>query len=51
MLENMDEEVLKKISNHIEPMKYTKNSIIIREDEPLEMMLFIVAGGVILEKN
>lgn len=51
VLENMDEEVLKKISNHIEPRKYTKNSIIIREDEPLEMMLFIVAGGVILEKK
>lgn len=51
MLENMDEEVLKEISKHLKPRKYTKNSIIIREDEPLEMMLFIVAGGVILEKK
>lgn len=50
MLQNVDEKVLKAISKHLQPIKYT-NNVIIQEDEPLQMMLFIVDGFVIVEKR
>ncbi|KAK9913349.1 hypothetical protein M0R45_037167 [Rubus argutus] len=51
VLQYMDEEVLKVICEHLKPMKYTKEKIIIQEDEPLEMMLIIVDGFVRIEKR
>ncbi|KAK9904555.1 hypothetical protein M0R45_000637 [Rubus argutus] len=48
--QNMDEKVLRAISEYLVPKKYTKNDIIIRE-KPLEMMIFIVEGCVIIEKT
>ncbi|CAL2242596.1 unnamed protein product [Prunus armeniaca] len=50
LLQNMDEQVLREISKHLKPKRY-KNEIIIREGQPLEMMLFIVDGCVIIEKT
>ncbi|KAK9950300.1 hypothetical protein M0R45_005798 [Rubus argutus] len=49
--QNMDENVLRAISEYLVPKKYTKNDIIIREKEPLQMMIFIVEGCVIIEKR
>ncbi|KAK9913307.1 hypothetical protein M0R45_037127 [Rubus argutus] len=49
LLENMDEGVLKAISEYLKPEKYTKNDIIIREKEPLQMMIFIVSGLVTIK--
>lgn len=51
VLQYMDNEVLKEIREHVKPMKYTKNKIIIQEDEPLKMMLIIVDGLVSIEKR
>ncbi|KAH0979833.1 hypothetical protein GBA52_007010 [Prunus armeniaca] len=48
---NMDEQVLIEISKHLKPKRYTNNQIIIKEDEPLEMMLFVVDGRVIIKKK
>ncbi|XP_034202394.1 uncharacterized protein LOC117617216 isoform X3 [Prunus dulcis] len=50
LLRNMDEQVLREISKHLKPKRY-ENDIIIKEGEPLEMMLFIVDGCVIIEKT
>ncbi|KAK9950302.1 hypothetical protein M0R45_005799 [Rubus argutus] len=49
LFQNMDEEVLRPISEYLELKKYTKNDIIIQENKPLEMMIFIVEGRVIIE--
>ncbi|XP_021819160.1 uncharacterized protein LOC110761083 [Prunus avium] len=46
----MDEQVLIEISKHLKPKRYT-NQIIIKEDRPLEMMLFVVEGHVIIKKK
>ncbi|PRQ59496.1 putative protein kinase RLK-Pelle-WAK family [Rosa chinensis] len=51
VLQTMDEEVLKVIREHLKPMKYTKNNVIIQENEPLEMMLIIVEGHLSIEKR
>ncbi|KAI5346207.1 hypothetical protein L3X38_014086 [Prunus dulcis] len=48
---NMDEQVLIEISKHLKPRSYTNNQIIIKEDQPLEMMLFVVDGRVIIKKK
>ncbi|KAK9913313.1 hypothetical protein M0R45_037132 [Rubus argutus] len=49
LLQNKDEKVLTEISEYLKPEKYIKNEIIIREKEPLEKMIFIVEGLVIIE--
>ncbi|KAL6290826.1 hypothetical protein ACE6H2_008336 [Prunus campanulata] len=51
VLQNMDEQVLKAICQHLKPMKYTEDKLILREGEPLKMMLFIVEGHVAIEKK
>ncbi|XP_021803176.1 uncharacterized protein LOC110747287 [Prunus avium] len=51
LLQNMDEQVLKAICQHLKPMKYTEDKLILREGEPLKMMLFIVEGHVAIEKK
>ncbi|KAL6126513.1 hypothetical protein ACLB2K_074561 [Fragaria x ananassa] len=49
LLQNIDEKVLRAISVHLKPEKYYRNGIIIQEDTPLEKMIFIVDGSVIIE--
>lgn len=44
MLENMNEQVLRVICDHLKPVIYTENSYIIREGDPLDRMLFITQG-------
>ncbi|ONI24098.1 hypothetical protein PRUPE_2G223600 [Prunus persica] len=51
VLQNMDEQVLKAICQHLKPRKYTEDKLILREGEPLKMMLFIVEGHVAIEKK
>ncbi|KAL6290814.1 hypothetical protein ACE6H2_008324 [Prunus campanulata] len=50
LLRKMNEQVLIEIAKHLNPMKYT-NETIIGEGEPLEMMLFIVDGRVTIKKK
>ncbi|BBG97887.1 cyclic nucleotide gated channel 10 [Prunus dulcis] len=50
LLKDMDEGVLREISEKLKPEKYTRGEIIINKDETLEMMLFIVDGHVTIEK-
>ncbi|KAM1017814.1 hypothetical protein ACFX2A_048332 [Malus domestica] len=51
MLQRMDEVVLKMICQKLEPVRYTENDIIIQRDQPLENMLFIVDGNVLIKKG
>jgi signal-transduction protein with cAMP-binding, CBS, and nucleotidyltransferase domain len=51
LLKNLDDDVLTEISEYIVPKKYTKNEIIIQEKEPLQMVIFIVEGHIIIEKR
>ncbi|KAI5346245.1 hypothetical protein L3X38_014124 [Prunus dulcis] len=51
LLKDMDEGVLREISEKLKPEKYTRGEIIINKDETLEMMLFIVDGHVTIEKE
>ncbi|CAL8124939.1 unnamed protein product [Prunus armeniaca] len=50
-LQNMDEDVLRRISQRLKPMEFDGNSIIIEKGKPLEMMLFIVEGNVGIKKR
>lgn len=43
----MDEDVLKEICHHLDPVIYPNGSYIIREGEPLDMMFFITQGIVL----
>ncbi|BFG22546.1 hypothetical protein CerSpe_088200 [Prunus speciosa] len=47
----MDEPVLRRICQYLEPREFDDNSIIIEKGKPLEMMLFIVDGLVSIEKR
>nr|XP_011466555.1 PREDICTED: cyclic nucleotide-gated ion channel 1-like [Fragaria vesca subsp. vesca] len=40
----IDEEVLKRICKHLDPVIYPKGNYIIREGEPADMMFFITQG-------
>ncbi|CAL8124906.1 unnamed protein product [Prunus armeniaca] len=51
LLKDMDEGVLVEISEKLHPEKYTPGQIIIKKDETLQMMLFIVDGHVNIEKT
>ncbi|XP_021819153.1 uncharacterized protein LOC110761081 isoform X1 [Prunus avium] len=51
LLKDMDEGVLVEISEKLHPEKYTPGQIIIKKDETLQMMLFIVHGHVTIEKT
>ncbi|CAN6700237.1 unnamed protein product [Malus baccata var. baccata] len=51
MLQGMDEAVLKMICQKFQPKRYTGNEIIIQKGRPLEIMLFIVDGNVLIEKG
>ncbi|KAI5346248.1 hypothetical protein L3X38_014127 [Prunus dulcis] len=51
LLKDMDEGVLREISEKLKPKKYTPEQIIIEKDQTLEMMLFIVDGRVTIEKE
>ncbi|KAK9913312.1 hypothetical protein M0R45_037131 [Rubus argutus] len=51
LLKNLGEDVLTEISEYIVPKKYTKDEIIIQEKEPLQMMIFIVEGNIIIKKR
>ncbi|CAL8171979.1 unnamed protein product [Prunus armeniaca] len=44
MLENMNENVLKAICEHLQLVKYSEDKYIFREGEPLDKMLFITQG-------
>ncbi|XP_004308820.1 PREDICTED: uncharacterized protein LOC101307163 [Fragaria vesca subsp. vesca] len=49
--QHLDGLVLKEICGLLQPMKYTKNELIIREDvDSLQMMLLIVEGNISIEK-
>ncbi|XP_021819170.1 uncharacterized protein LOC110761094 isoform X2 [Prunus avium] len=50
LLKDMDEGVLREISEKLKPKKYNPGEIIINKDETLQMMLFIVDGHVTIEK-
>ncbi|KAL6290823.1 hypothetical protein ACE6H2_008333 [Prunus campanulata] len=50
-LQSMDEEVLKAMAKHLTLKKYAANSPIIKENEPLGMMLLIVDGVVKVESS
>ncbi|XP_008233559.2 PREDICTED: cyclic nucleotide-gated ion channel 1-like [Prunus mume] len=50
-LQSMDEVVLKAMSKHLTLKKYAANSYIIKENEPLGMMLLIVDGDVKVESS
>ncbi|KAM5556118.1 cyclic nucleotide-gated ion channel 1 [Rosa sericea] len=50
-VQNMAEAVLREISENLKPKKYKNDNIIISEDKPLEMMIFIVDGLVSIEKR
>ncbi|CAL2242603.1 unnamed protein product [Prunus armeniaca] len=50
LLKDMDEGVLREISEKLKPKKYTPDQIIIKKDQTLEMMFFIVDGRVTIEK-
>ncbi|KAK9911684.1 hypothetical protein M0R45_035579 [Rubus argutus] len=51
LLGNMDKGALRAISEYFVPKKYAKDVIIIREKQPLEMMIFIVEGLVLIEMS
>ncbi|CAB4301040.1 unnamed protein product [Prunus armeniaca] len=51
LLKDMDEGVLREISEKLTPKKYTRGDIIINMDKPLEKMFFIVDGHVTIEKT
>ncbi|CAB4301041.1 unnamed protein product [Prunus armeniaca] len=51
LLKDMDEGVLREISEKLKPKKYTSQQIIIKKDQTLEMMLFILDGRVTIEKT
>ncbi|XP_004307444.1 PREDICTED: wall-associated receptor kinase 3-like [Fragaria vesca subsp. vesca] len=51
LLQKMDERILKAICRELTPVMYTNNNIIVRENAPLQVMLFIVDGVVVTEKN
>ncbi|KAI5318336.1 hypothetical protein L3X38_038044 [Prunus dulcis] len=42
MLENMNENVLKAICEHLKLVKFSEDKYIVREGEPLDKMLFII---------
>ncbi|XP_015878201.3 cyclic nucleotide-gated ion channel 1-like [Ziziphus jujuba] len=44
MLQNMEEKVFEQFINYLKPVVYTENSYIIRDGEPLDLMLFITQG-------
>ncbi|KAL5568330.1 hypothetical protein UlMin_024905 [Ulmus minor] len=46
MLENIDQKVQDHIIEHLKPVIYDENKYIIREGEPVGMMLFITQGAV-----
>nr|XP_011470591.1 PREDICTED: cyclic nucleotide-gated ion channel 1-like [Fragaria vesca subsp. vesca] len=50
-LQNMDEMVLQEMCKHLKPMSYSANSYIIREKEPLNIILLIMDGTVKVESN
>lgn len=43
-LQNMEEKVFEHLINYLKPVVYNENSYIIREGEPLDLMLFITQG-------
>lgn len=43
----MDKQVLDAIYDHLKPVQYIGGSIIFREGEPLDEMLFITSGGIL----
>ncbi|KAM5556184.1 cyclic nucleotide-gated ion channel 1 [Rosa sericea] len=53
LLQTMDEEVLKEISEYIEPKKFeiTGREYLSRDGEPLEKMIFIVEGDLGVERR
>lgn len=44
MFENMDEQLLDALCDHLKPALYTKHSYIVREGDPVDEMLFIMRG-------
>ncbi|PRQ58951.1 putative rmlC-like jelly roll protein [Rosa chinensis] len=47
--QTMDEEMLKAICAHLKPITYTDGTYIIKKDEPLRLMFFVLAGYVVTE--
>ncbi|KAG9154474.1 hypothetical protein Leryth_020504 [Lithospermum erythrorhizon] len=44
MFGKMDEQLLDALCNHLKPVLYTEKSFIVREDDPVDEMLFIMRG-------
>ncbi|KAL3524399.1 hypothetical protein ACH5RR_017233 [Cinchona calisaya] len=44
MIEKMDEQLLDVLCDRLKPVLYTKDSLIVREGDPVEEMLFIMRG-------
>lgn len=44
MLEKMDEKLIDAVCDRLKPVLYTENSIIVREGDPVNEMLFIMRG-------
>lgn len=51
MFQNMNDQVLEVICNHLKPVIYNESSYIIREEDPLDRMLFITQGTAWAYKN
>ncbi|XP_050138084.1 uncharacterized protein LOC126614449 [Malus sylvestris] len=51
MLGEMDEGLLKRIYEQLEPVRYIENSLIIEKGEPLDKMVYIVDGFVSIEER
>lgn len=45
----MNEEMLKAICERLKPVTYTDGMYIIKKDEPLQLMFFVLAGYVVTE--
>lgn len=47
MFENMDEQLLDAMCDHLKPVLYTQQSYIVREGDPVDEMLFVMRGKIL----
>lgn len=47
MFEQMDEQLLDAMCDHLKPVLYTEKSFIVREGDPVDEMLFIMRGNIL----
>ncbi|MCI28145.1 cyclic nucleotide-gated ion channel 1-like, partial [Trifolium medium] len=48
MLEKMDETLLDAMCDRMKPVLYTEKSYIVREEDPVDEMIFIMRGKVVI---